>query len=309
MKHSIQLLLAVTLFTLVVSCGDEYNDYSIPVGKHIVDTDPSNQFGPQVAQSELEFPALKGGSSEVVVHSCVMNAETGEEDVNYSLEWDHDKKATRWVCYKMYNTTLKNNVSREDPWAYDPFVPETEQQVISSELSKSYFPGTTDYYQRGHILASADRRNTREANDQTCYMTNIYPMVGKFNGGAWSNMEGALRNIAARCDTLYVCKGGTIDTEEGILAYTIDKGHGPHIVPKYFWCAIMDRTGNTFNGMAFWFEHVNTSAATALKTYSLTIAELEAKTGINFFCNLPDDIENEVEHPDKTIMLGHFQLN
>ena len=32
-----------------------------------------------------------------------------------------------------------------------------------------------------------------------------------------------------------------------------------------------------------------------LKKYAISIDELERRTGIDFFCNLPDDIENVVE--------------
>ena len=32
-----------------------------------------------------------------------------------------------------------------------------------------------------------------------------------------------------------------------------------------------------------------------LKASALSIDELEEKTGIDFFCNLPDDLENTVE--------------
>ena len=32
-----------------------------------------------------------------------------------------------------------------------------------------------------------------------------------------------------------------------------------------------------------------------LSKYAISIDELERRTSIDFFCNLPDDIENEVE--------------
>lgn len=43
-------------------------------------------------------------------------------------------------------------------------------------------------------------------------------------------------------------------------------------------------------------EHTNTAIKKAKpKDYAISIDELEQKTGIDFFCNLPDDIENAVE--------------
>lgn len=53
-----------------------------------------------------------------------------------------------------------------------------------------------------------------------------------------------------------------------------------------------------YKAIAFWVEHTNgtdTTAGNALSKYIVSIDELERLTGIDFFCNLPDDIENVVE--------------
>ena len=53
----------------------------------------------------------------------------------------------------------------------------------------------------------------------------------------------------------------------------------------------------TYHAFGFWTEHLNSyvPSNTDLKQYALSISELEKKTGMDFFCNLPDNIENEVE--------------
>ena len=53
-----------------------------------------------------------------------------------------------------------------------------------------------------------------------------------------------------------------------------------------------------YKAIAFWVEHTNgtdTTTGNALSKYIVSIDELERLTGIDFFCNLPDDIENVVE--------------
>jgi endonuclease G len=43
-------------------------------------------------------------------------------------------------------------------------------------------------------------------------------------------------------------------------------------------------------------EHLNEDhSSDPLVDYVINIRELERRTGIDFFCNLPDDIEDEVE--------------
>jgi endonuclease G len=236
--------------------------------------------------------------------------------VNFSLEWDHQKKATRWVCWEVNSENRVEKYSRNqlwpngDPWAYDPKVPQTEQQATYSELSKSYYPGyipgvhkESDYlYQKGHICASQDRIYDKEANQQTFYMTNIYPQVGNFNGKTWAKLEGQVRSWGKNSNVMYVCKGGTIDKDSEILGYTI----GKHIIPKYFFMAIVSQTTKGVRGIAFWMEHLNEDrSGDLLSKYAMSIDDLESKTGIDFFCNLPDDTENKVEG---TLTLSDWNL-
>lgn len=271
-----------------------------------------NTSGPKEAQTRYEFPKTSGGTSDVIVHS------TPEYGVTYSLEWDHQKRATRWVCWEVNNTNRIERYSRNqlwpngDPWAYDPSVPQNEQQATYSELSKSYYPGYTpgvhresDYlYQKGHICASQDRIYSKEANQQTFYMTNIYPQVGNFNGKLWAKLESQVRKWGPndKVNLMFVCKGGTIDKESEILDRTI----GNHIVPKYFFMAIVRQTTKGISGIAFWMEHLNEDRSNdPLSLYAMSIDELERKTGIDFFCNLPDNTENAVE---ATLTLSDWNL-
>ena len=315
MKQLTSILSILTL-CVFVACGDDENNYNIYGGNGDktppIDTDPRQEAGPEVAKYSLEFPALKGGKSEVIVHECEIAS--GKTAVNYSLEWDHDKKATRWVCYKMYrdiNATSwnRNNWTNGDPWAYDPNVPQDEQQMTYNELSKTkpnatVFPNSS-YYQKGHILASADRLSSKEANEQTFYMTNIYPQVPNFNEKIWASMEAKVRSWGSKADTLYVVKGGTIDKEAEIA----DRTSGGHIVPKYFYMALLSKTGSTLKAMAFWIQHKDDTSWDAIKEYAITVGELQQKTGIDFFCNLSDDTENEVENVSRTKMLSDWGLN
>ena len=311
MKTIKTALLLSTAFVFF-SCGDDKNDYKIPGSEPTsIVTDSRQLKGPVEAQKNLEFPALDQSSgNEVIVHYCLLNSRTQLNGLNYALEWDHNKQATRWVCYKMYSATNESNWSRNnwangDPWDYDPDVPQNEQQETYNELSKTNPPlANSDYYEKGHILASADRLGSSEANKQTYYMTNIYPMVHNFNVGAWATLEGRVRTWAKQADTLYVCKGGTIDNANQILGYT----KGGHIVPKYFYMALLSKKGTTFKAIGFYLQHTDPTSWEAPREYAMNIDELEQKTGLDFFCNLPNDTENQVEGVDKAQMLKDWSV-
>lgn len=297
MKTTKLLSLLLTVSLALVSCGDD-GDIIINNDKgKITGTTNNNKntSGPTEAQTRYEFPKVRDGQSEVIIHS------TKTYGMTYALEWDHSKKATRWVCWEMNADNRAERYSRSqlwpngDPWAYDPLVPQSEQQATYSELSNSYFPGSSKsdgYYQKGHICASQDRIYDKEANEQTFYMTNIMPMVGNFNGGIWQKLEGEVRKWGKNCDSLYICKGGTIDQNSYILDYTI----GNHIVPKYFFMALFKTSSKGKSAIGFWMEHRNENRSNdKLSLYAKSIDQLESLTGIDFFCNLPDETEDKVE--------------
>ena len=61
--------------------------------------------------------------------------------------------------------------------------------------------------------------------------------------------------------------------------------------------ALLRVNNGNYTAMALWSDQVNNAndSGSNLGQYAITIDELEARTGIDFFCNLPDKTENEVE--------------
>ena len=144
-------------------------------------------------------------------------------------------------------------------------------------------------------MASADRLYSRVANEQTFYYSNITPQVNSFNAGIWLELENTLRNYWGRSnsfrDTLYVVKGATIRNDQ--INGTI--GENKIVVPKYNYMAVLSKKADTYKSIAFWFENRRYNEPYKLKEHALSVAELEEKTGIDFFHNLPDEIESVVE--------------
>ena len=65
--------------------------------------------------------------------------------------------------------------------------------------------------------------------------------------------------------------------------------------------AVLGKKGSNFKATGFWIAQ-DSYSSTALKSYAVTISALQQKTGIDFFVNLPDNIENEVENVSQTQM-------
>lgn len=68
--------------------------------------------------------------------------------------------------------------------------------------------------------------------------------------------------------------------------------------PKYYFMAVLSEADDVYHAIGFRVEHREHNRVPALeelKTSALSIDELGEKTGIDFFYNLSDDLENTME--------------
>ena len=266
----------------------------------------------------LEYPQLNDNVSATrsATNSQVVVKKTDDYGITYSVEWDNTKVANRWTCYQLHEGNTLSTTDRNDDFKAD-------DDVAVSPILEDY---RNSGFSRGHLCPSADRQCTKEQNKQTFFLTNMQPQWQKHNGGLWKNLEDLVRNFAtddsktdAHCDTLYIVKAATItdkvtinDAEEdGIYADRCVGGEGhTHelIVPKYFYMALLhyNKATDTYHAIAFWTLHKDESDTNKnYGDYAISIDELEKRTGIDFFCNLPDDVEKEVE---ADVDLGFWKL-
>jgi len=288
----LRLLFLVLLAAIVASCGDDSEPRSL------TDSDATNtNCNSTIAQPELaglEFPRAKtDGSSLVILHKTSDKYNGG---LNFATEWDTELMSQRWSCYIMVQGYSKSGVTRRDhriDKSQSTYLMDADMDE-SLYLDDDYFYGSG--FDHGHICPSADRLYSTKANDQTFYLTNMQPQYNSFNAGLWAKMEARVRNFTPKAsgDTLFVCKGGTIDSEDNIL----QRIKGKLIVPKYFYMALLMKNSLGYRAIAFWAENQNKDLSndiSNLKNYCISIDELESRTGIDFFCNLPDKTETEVE--------------
>ena len=291
------LLLAATAILTLHGCGSDTDgnqaggnggNGSKNTNKNIV----TAGMPPEITR--LEFPHLKDkGSNIVVVHKT-----SDAYGVNYAIEWDINKKSQRWSCYQM-RKGYQGNAGRYDTYNGYPFDPVLEEKGLYLDRDYFYRSG----FDHGHVCPSADRQYSYEANKQTFYLSSMQPQYNKFNAGIWEKLESKIRKWTPRNneDTLYVCKGGTIDDEENI----IKRISGKLIAPKYFFCALLLKNAMGYRAIGFWMENENIDRSNdKLKIYAKSIDELEKITGIDFFCNLPDNIEDKVEASVSTSAWG-----
>lgn len=288
MKHLFYLPLFLLLSACAfVACGDDDND---------------NFWGPGSGNTQPVLPATGAEKQRLEVPAMELGndfiAHYDGNVMTYCLEYDRSKWHSRWVAFRFDNQTRpKENVSRKDysirpQYPADPKLP--TEVAIPSDAS---FNG----YDHGHLCASADRLYSRTANDQTFYMTNMSPMIGNFNQGYWVTLESLVQRLGRNVnssDTLYVVKGGTI--QDGMFSNRVASSR--IVVPKYYYMALLRYRGGTYSAIAFWMEHKDYgyddkfhAPQPIMRQHAVSVDELETNTGIDFFHNLPDAVEVQVE--------------
>ena len=244
----------------------------------------------EVITKWYRFDVNGNGNQKVVTHTFYYNGKTLR---NYSLLYDKTKKAALWVAYAMNNDTYPHNVTRSDNWSYDPALDQSWQP----KLSKSYSPIK---YERGHQVASNDRRTTRYQMYQTDYFSNMTPQRAEFNSGddtEWDNLEERVQNLGYNSvsggDTLYVVTGPIFG--DGYTSGATDNNGAACPVPTQYYKCIMKvhfsgGTAQSATGAAFLFDHESGASR-----QDMTIDDLETLTGFDFFANIPSGIQETAE--------------
>lgn len=216
----------------------------------------------------------------------VTNAQ-GNRARNYAVCYDRARMCPVWVAAPMHDFYIKpKNTDRTDAFKSDPNF--AFEQIVKYDFSSTNLS-------RGHMVASAERYVSKLANEQTFYYSNIAPQLQtNFNSGAWSDLETWAQNQwKDKADTCYTVIGCYWDP-----AKTPQTVNGTKVPTHYY--KVLLRTKNHRNKwvmactrdelqcVAVMIEHKAYPTKPATKSLLLSVAELEAKTGLTFFANVPD---------------------
>ncbi len=286
-------LVAAMVLMATASCGDDdrHEDVIVtPGGDKTPSVTPPVNTTNNDAIHLLELPALNPENT-FICHK----AKVGKDSVvNYCVEYDAQVGHSRWVAFRFDNVLAAKSVARKD-YSIKPQYP-ADPDCPQSLPDDPYFFG----FDHGHICASSDRLCSQDANLQTFYMTNMSPQYRMFNQEYWVAYEGYVQGLARMvgfADTLYVVKGGTIAENQRLGTLHIDNRDVP--VPKYYFIAMLKVKNDVYSSIGLLVEHEQnprgSGSSTDISQHTMSIDELEERTGIDFFHNLPDVVEDAVE--------------
>ena len=194
----------------------------------------------------------------------------------YSLSYVGTHRQSECAFYWLSPASIQGKQTRTDDFRIDP-------KVKSNPVSTSAYSGSG--FDRGHLCPAADMALNLTAMSETFYMSNMSPMTPSFNRGIWSSLEEWVRNAALANSGLYVATGPILSTSCGTLA-------GGITVPCTFYkIAFKDGPNPKMIG----FVLANAGSSLALKSFAVSIDEIERRTGLDFFSQLEDGLESQLE--------------
>ena len=242
----------------------------------------------QIPHTWLELPYYQEDSDWMYVshHTTLQNKQVR----NYSMCYDTENRVALWVAYPLCSMYMGSQ-GRSDAWDYDPKIPQEYQPMLYSGWPQNG-------YDRGHQLPSGSRNAAYHENSQTFYFTNMTAQVSSFNQGVWANLENKVRGYASSCDTLYVVTGPVLTTATDTnIEYTEDRAGNEVAIPKAYFKVVMkyNISSNTYYSIGFYYKNEKYNRSQPEVSDLRTVKQIEELTGIEFFKNLPDDIEESVK--------------
>ncbi len=228
------------------------------------------------SNSSLEFPRLTSSLPEQILRR-----------VGYTTSYNNQTKNANWVAWHL---TAEHT---EGAWKRNgiPYMVDDEVKGARQELEDWY--DLDMELDHGHLCPAGDNKWSREAMEQTFLLTNMCPQNSALNRGDWEKLESRCRGWAKHYGEVYIAAGPIF---YGPNYKTI--GNNKVGVPDAFFKVVL-RMGK--KPAALGFIYPNDGTHHNMSDYVLTVDEIEEKSGIDFFYNLPDEIEDEIE--------SHSELN
>ncbi len=194
----------------------------------------------------------------------------------YSFSYAEPYEQAEWVAYTLTKDDLSNRDFKR------PLFTEDKDVKSGSASWRNY---KQSGYDKGHLCPAGDRKKNYKMFEETFLTSNIAPQLHHFNDGVWNRLEQKVRYWATKYDGLYVVTGGVLSEN----LKTIGKENVA--VPNYFYKVLMTKKGDKMIG--FLVPHAVSDRP--LYEFVVDVDTIEKLTGIDFFPQLPDAIENKFE--------------
>lgn len=228
------------------------------------------------------YPQINSGKTEVLrIELATTNHKVSRQTVHhigYSVSYNTSWRIPNWVAWTLTKEKAEGSISRpQRQFEQDPSI--WGQQAEHKDYTKSG-------YCRGHMAPAGDMKWSEQAMNESFYTTNICPQLVELNNGKWKSLEEHTRRLAKE-STVYICCGPIVST------HPQRNGGNQVAVPEHFFKVMCMKRRGKWQAIGFVFK--NEKCTGGLDRYAVSVDTVEQLTGHDFFYNLPDSIENEIE--------------
>lgn len=285
MNHIFLKTIILSLSLLAVACQGEKKkgDFST-LDKPFVESynsdksnSPKKTNGKKKTTQKNSFEVKQGleiPTSKANVPSLLLYRE------GYTTSYNVDTRTPNWVAWHLTANHTNGPAKRKG------IIFQADEDIPAPRVD------TYDYmrsgYDRGHMCPAGDNHWSQKAMEQSFLMTNICPQVPALNSGLWNTIEKQCRTWAQVYGDVYIVCGPIYFNQKH---KTIGKNKIQ--VPEAFFKVVLRLKDEP---KAIGFICRNASAKGRKKTdYVNSVDEVERITGMDFFSQLPDDIEQQIE--------------
>ncbi len=208
-------------------------------------------------------------------------------NTSFILSYNNSKGRANWAAWRITDTDLGDE-KRRNNFRPDLALPKGFVRVKPTDYTRSG-------YDRGHLVPSADRTSSPEANGDTFLMTNIIPQTPDLNRNVWEGLESYSRRLVSRTNIdLYIIAGVYGEKEKLKKKVSVPTNSWKIIVgvPRGKDISAIDEKSLT---IAVDIPNEIDLVDNDWRKYRTTIRSIEKKTGYDFLSNLPQNLQDKLE--------------
>ncbi|KAI6191612.1 Endonuclease [Aphelenchoides bicaudatus] len=208
---------------------------------------------------------------------------------DFIVSFNRQTRNAHWVMEHLTSACLE----------YDSAIDRSKSKFMPDETVHAYFRTQNEDFRgtgfdRGHLAAAGNHRRSQLAMDQTFFLTNMSPQVGKgFNRDKWNDLEKHVRRTARKSLNTYVITGPLYlpkveaDGNSYIRYKVIGKNKNIGVPTHFFKAALIEREEGKFELESWVLPNEAIPDAKPIEDFYIPLDAIERSAGLLIFDKFP----------------------
>jgi len=197
-----------------------------------------------------------------------------------------------WVSFHLTREYVEGTETRPGTSWFkpDPALP------AGRRAEREDYQGWQNIYDRGHQAASADQKGRgNRVIRESFLLSNMTPQASRLNQQSWRLFEAQIQDVAEEDGEVWVVTGPLFldDDGDGIVEYSVIGPDQVAVPTHYYKIVLRELQDGTWDAMAVIV--ANEEQPTDYDDFLVSIDEVEALSGWDFFPEMEDQVEDPLE--------------